>query len=395
MEENLENQQEDITNIENNEDIQLDDINLDEDYVIDWNQNTEEDAIQERETEEVSLGERTEDSEEVDGSIRLESDQGEDADEGEGEEEGGVELGEVYEDEEERPEYEDEAEYEEDHEDGDDKSYGEEWDPLFQFLEDNPGASIEDYLQVTNGYDDLSDEDVLKIHLASENGLDVEDDADEIDFLYQDKFGYDEELDSERDIKLRQIEAKKTLRSTREELSELSEKYKADLKFESAASPEAKEALEFQQQQEAFQETNNQLAQDFQDRTNDYFTNEFKGFEFNYGDGKSQRIKANSSQLAESQADISNFIEKYVGDDGSIEDLGGYHKALWAAQNADALFSHAYEQGKADAVRHAAKTAKNIDMDPRSDRSAESGDKQSRFKLLDDGDHTEDFKFNI
>ena len=55
MEENIQNQPEDITNDNyvSPDDI---DINLDEDYVINWDQTPETDAIQEQETEEHIFG---------------------------------------------------------------------------------------------------------------------------------------------------------------------------------------------------------------------------------------------------------------------------------------------------------------------------------------------------
>ena len=400
MEENIQNQQEDISN----DYVSPDDIDLDlnQDYVINWDQpqNTEEDAIQVGETEEVSLGERAGDSEEVDGSIRLESDQEEHANEGESEEEGyvdTVELGQVqeYEDEDEDPRYEQEVEeddYEEDESEG--GKYGEEWDKLFEFLEEYPGSTINDYMEMTQGYEDLSDEEVLKIHLAAEHGLDASEDSEEIDFLYEDKFGFDEELDSDRDIKLKKLETKKTLREAKAKLEEVQEKYRANPTFGNE-SAEFKELKAFQNEQLELQQQSEELASGFQDATNNYFNNEFKGFEFNYGDGRSQRIKADPTKTANFQSDITNFIEQFVGDDGAISDMAGYHKALWAAQNADALFSHAYEQGKADAVRSAARTAKNIDMGPRSDRSAESEGGNSGFRLVDEGSHTENFGFNL
>ena len=414
MEENIQNQPEDITNdtYVSPDDI---DIDLDQDYVINWDaaEQTEEDAIQERETEEVSLGERAGDSEEVDGGLRVESDQEEHADEGESEEEGyvddAVELGQVqeYEDEgeDEDPRYSQEEDDEEDYDEEDydedfiisDEMYEqlpEEWQDLIDFMEDHPGATPQDYVSLTSGGEGMSDEQILKMHLAAEHGLDVGEDGEELDFLYEDKFGFDEELDSDRDIKLKKLEAKKALRSAKEQLSETQLKYGSELKFGSS-NPEMKELQAFQNEQLELQQQSEELAAGFQESTADYFSNEFKGFEFNYGDGMSQRIKADPSKTAEFQSDITNFIQQYVGEDGTINDLAGYHKALWAANNADALFSHAYEQGKADAVRSSARNAKNISMDPRSDRSAESESNRSGFRLVDEGDNTENFRFNF
>ena len=403
MEDNLNNQPEEITNDILDEGI---DIDLDQDYVIDWDKNWEEDAVQIGETEEVSLGEGAGDSEEVDGGLRVESDQEADAYEGEGEEAGDVGLGEVYyEDDEDDPRYEQEEDedydedYDEDDDEDDDYYEGaeeddEEWDKLFEFLEEYPGATPADYVRMTSGGEGLSDDEILKIHLAAENGLDVEEDAEEIDFLFDDKYGYDEDLDSERDIKLKRIEAKKALRTAKDNLSEMQLKYGADLKF-GDASPEFEELQAFQQQQLDLEDQQKKLAAGFQEATSDYFSNEFKGFEFEYGDGRIQRIKANPQKTAEFQSDITNFIGQFVSEDGTIDNLAGYHKALWAAQNADALFSHAYEQGKADAVRSSAKNAKNIDMGPRSDRSAESETGSSGFRIVDEGSHTENFSFNL
>ena len=399
MEENIQNQPDDITNdtYVSPDDI---DINLDEDYVMNWDQNEEEDAVQEQETESISLGEQAGDSEEMDGGLRVESDQEEYADEGEGEEEGyvdTVELGQVqeFDDEDEDPRYEQEDEIEEDVEpESEGYEFDDEWQKMIDFMEEFPGATPADYVKMTSGGEGISDEDILKMHLASEHGLDVTEDSEELDFLYEDKFGYDEDLDSERDIKLKKLESKKTLRKAKENLSDLQLKYGADLKF-GDASPEVQELKAFQQEQIEIQQEQENLANGFRESTENYFNQEFKGFEFNYGDGRTQRIKADPAKTAEFQSDISNFIGQFVNDNGEIADLQGYHKALWAAQNADALFSHAYEQGKADAVRSAAKNAKNIDMDPRSDRSAESVTQQGKFRLVDEGSHTEDFKFNF
>ena len=52
-------------------------------------------------------------------------------------------------------------------------------------------------------------------------------------------------------------------------------------------------------------------------------------------------------------------------------DVAGYHKAIYAAENADTIASHFYEQGKADAVRDMMAKSKNIDQEPRKTASGE------------------------
>ena len=383
------------------------DINLNEDYTINWDNPTqpEEDAIQEQEATEVPLGEQTESSEEVADEV-WESEEGEYDDEvseedveealEDDDDDYTVELGQIQNDEaDDYDEEHDEEDYDEDYDDEDDDLYeGDEWDALFDFIEDNPGATPEDYFALKDFGEGLSDEQKIKLHLANANDLDVEDDADEIDFLYEDQFSYDEDLDSERDIKLRKIAQKKALREANAEIDELRETYGGDVSYTGNLPDDVKEAVSFYEEHQESLGQQQELANSFQERTQDYFTNEFKGFEFEYGDGRSQRIKVgNNSKVGEEQSDISNFINKYIGEDGQIEDLGGYHKALWAANNVDALFNHAYEQGKADAVRGAAKSAKNIDMGARQE-SAPATNQQGKFKLLDHEDET-DFRFNF
>ena len=62
---------------------------------------------------------------------------------------------------------------------------------------------------------------------------------------------------------------------------------------------------------------------------------------------------------------ILNEKDNYLNDKGEMENATGYHKALFAARNADKLAEHFYQQGRADALRENAREAKNIDMEPR------------------------------
>ena len=45
------------------------------------------------------------------------------------------------------------------------------------------------------------------------------------------------------------------------------------------------------------------------------------------------------------------YRKEYLNKDGSVANPAGYHKALYAAMNADTIANHFYEQGKADAVK--------------------------------------------
>jgi len=73
----------------------------------------------------------------------------------------------------------------------------------------------------------------------------------------------------------------------------------------------------------------------------------------------------------ENQSALSNFVKKFLNKDGSVNDLQGYHKALYTAANADNIANHFYEQGKADATKDIMAKSKNISNEA---RSAPSGD---------------------
>ena len=346
--------------------------------------NKQEDAVQEQETEGVPVGERTTDSPEVDGGVRIGDQEGDNKEQDE--EENVVELGEVAEDTEDEPAPEEVKQ--------DIEELPEGWDKMVKFIKENPGATPEDYVKLNSWDDQFSDEDILKQKLAKDNGLDLKDDKDEIDFLYEDKFGYDEDLDEDRDIKLKKVEIKKTLREAKSELSKQKEEYLGSLTFKDQ-SPEVKEALEFHKKSKEAESAKSNTRTSFIEDTDKLFSDEFKGFEFNYGEDKKQRIKVGKvSDVKEFQSDVNNFFNKHVGDDGKLKDVEAYHKALWIADNADAVISHFYEQGRADAVKDGAKKAKNIDMGSRSDvGSIQDDSNKPKFKLVDDNDDGFKLKF--
>ena len=86
----------------------------------------------------------------------------------------------------------------------------------------------------------------------------------------------------------------------------------------------------------------------FLERTNKVFNNDFKGFDYQVGDKKFRFNVKDANKVKETQSDINNFVNKFVGEDKTnIEDAKGYHKSLFTAMNADAIANHFYEQGRA------------------------------------------------
>ena len=106
----------------------------------------------------------------------------------------------------------------------------------------------------------------------------------------------------------------------------------------------------------------------FKKRTKELFNNDFKGFDFNLGEKKFRYGIQNVNQVADNQIDINNFVKKFLDKDGNLADHAGYHKALYAAMNADRIAGHFYEQGKADAIKEVVSNSKNVSNATPSDR---------------------------
>ena len=227
---------------------------------------------------------------------------------------------------------------------------------LVDFMRET-GGDMQDYIRLNTNYDDV-DRDVLvkeyykntKSHLS----------ADEINFMIDDNFAFDEELDEEREIRRKKLAYKEEVAKARTFLSETKDKYYDDIKLKSPALTEdQKKASDFFDRHKKDQERNSANHEKFKANTNQLLNEEFEGFDFALGDKKFRYSIQNASQVAEKQSDIGNFIGKFLGEDGTIEDTAGYHKALYAGANADKIANHFYEQGKADAIRDVVNKSNN------------------------------------
>ena len=238
-------------------------------------------------------------------------------------------------------------------------------DKLVAFMEET-GGSVQDYVNLNRDvasmdpvqtireyyktkYPHMSDERITR--KMNKNFLYTEE--DESDTVQDKKDLFEDEL----------FEAQKYLNNRKE-------KYYADLKLRQDIPQEYREAYEFQNKQKQATEQQDALVEDFQNKTAKVFGDEFKGFDFKVGDKKYRYKVSDPKKVQDFQSDIGNFVNGFVGDDGKVADAAGYHRALFAAQNADKLAQHFYEQGRSDAIQESAKKAKNISMDPRSDNDS-------------------------
>ena len=134
--------------------------------------------------------------------------------------------------------------------------------------------------------------------------------------------------------------------------------------------PEQQEAINFynkyNEDSKKQEELNKKSKRTFLNKTDSFFGQSFKGFEYNVGDKKYRFNVKDVDKVKTTQSDINNFINKFVGEDKStIDDAAGYHKSLYTAMNADAIAKHFYEQGKADAIKGQVAKDKNINLEPR------------------------------
>ena len=227
---------------------------------------------------------------------------------------------------------------------------------LVDFMKET-GGTMQDYIRLNTNYDDV-DRDVLvkeyykstKPHLS----------AEEIDFMIDDSFAFDEDIDEERDIRRKKLAYKEEVAKARKFLKDTKDKYYDEIKLNSPRlSENQQKASDFFNRYKEDQKRNAANHEKFKANTNQLLNEQFEGFDFNLGDKKFRYGIQNVSQVAEKQSDISNFIGKFLGKDGMIEDTAGYHKALYAGANADKIANHFYEQGKADAIRDVVNKSNN------------------------------------
>ena len=230
---------------------------------------------------------------------------------------------------------------------------------LVSFMKET-GGSVEDYVALNKDYSKLNDTNVLyeyysntKPHL----------DKDEIAFLIEDNFNFDEDEDEARTIKKKKLAFKEEVAKAKGHLESSKEKYYDEIKLRPGVTQEQKKALDFFDRYNAQQEIATKQHEDFRSNTKNLFSNEFKGFDFNVGE-KKFRYKINDpGKVSETQIDVNNFISKFLDKDGNMVDASGYHKAMYAAMNTDKIANHFYEQGKADGIKNVIETSKNPSTD--------------------------------
>ena len=263
---------------------------------------------------------------------------------------------------------------------------------VVEFMEET-GGTLEDYVRLNQDYTSYDDMTVLReYYKQTKSHLD----SDEIEFLIDDSFSYDEEIDEERDVKKKKIALKEQVASAKSHLDGQKSKYYEEIKAGSKLTQEQQKAVNFfnryNKESEETQKVAKQQTDNFLNKTDQVFNDKFKGFEYNVGEKKYRFNVKNAGEVKDSQSDINNFVKKFLNDKNEMSDAKGYHKSLYTAMNADAIANHFYEQGKADAMKTSVAKAKNVDMNPRQQHGVvEAGG--IKVRVL--GDDSSNFKFKI
>ena len=231
---------------------------------------------------------------------------------------------------------------------------------LVNFMEDT-GGTVEDYVRLNADYSTVDETSLLKeYYKKTKPYLDSED----INIVLED-YQYDEDLDDDRDIRKKKIAFKEEVEKAKNFLEETKSKYYDEIKLRPGVTQDQQKATDFFNRYNEDQNKAAKQHEDFMSQTNDYFTNDFKGFDFDVSGKKFRYGIQNPSKVAEDQSNINNFVGKFLNKEGDVTDTKGYHKALYIAANADTIVNHFYEQGKADAVRDVINKSKNITDAPR------------------------------
>ena len=262
---------------------------------------------------------------------------------------------------------------------------------LMDFM-DETGGDLQDYVNLNRNVKDLDDQDaLLEYYKRTKPHLDSE----EINFLMEDNFSFDENVDEERDIKRKKLALKEQVAEAKTYLDGQKSKYYEEIKAGSKLTNEQQKAIDFfnryNKESEQTQKVAQQQKSRFNKKTEQVFNNEFKGFEYNVGDKRFRYNVKDAGQVKETQSDINNFVKKFLNEDNTMSDAKGYHKSLYTAMNADAVANHFYEQGKADALKDSVAKAKNINTSARSTQGQAPGGMKARVL----GDDSNSFKFKI
>ena len=224
------------------------------------------------------------------------------------------------------------------------------------------GGTLEDYVRLNADYSNVDNDTLLReYYKQAKSHLD----SSEINFMIEDNFSFDEEVDEEREIRKKKLAYKEEVAKAKGHLEGLKSQYYEEIKLRPGTTQDQQKAMDFFNRYNEEQNTAQQQHEDFKSNTQDYFSQDFKGFDISVGEKKFRYGVKNPNEVATKQSNITNTIKKFLDDKGNVKDVKGYHKAMYAAENVDKIAQHFYEQGKSDATKNLIAKSKNVTDDVR------------------------------
>jgi hypothetical protein len=184
------------------------------------------------------------------------------------------------------------------------------------------------------------------------------------------EYSYDADLDEESDIKKIKVAKKKAIAKAKNYFTEQQEMYKQPLESRQEAISESeneeyKAYKQYLNEAATQQEETKRKSEWFSQKTDEVFSNDFKGFDFKIGEDQITFNPGSAEEIKKAQLSPMNFVNKYLDDNGLMNDAAGYHKALAVAMNPEKFAQFFYEQGKANATEDVMRKTKNINMTTR------------------------------
>jgi len=253
----------------------------------------------------------------------------------------------------------------------------------FQKYKRETGRGIEDFIKLNRDIDSL-DPDKLLADYYRDNG----DDDEDVEYKLS-KLQYEEDYDSESEIKEKKLAKKQELKKAKKYFNDLKEQYKAPLESrESFVSQDERETYEsykaYKDNQSKELAEQQEKSNFFMKKTEELFSNNFEGFGFNLDENTRLVYKpGETNDILKKQSNLTTFVSKFLDENGYLKDAESFHKAIAMAMDPDKTARFFYEKGKADAVTNFEKESKNIDMTRNSPTPTPKSGLQ--IKAIDDG----------
>ena len=182
------------------------------------------------------------------------------------------------------------------------------------------GRSFDDYVKLQKNYDDMEGDAVIANYYAqTEEGLDEIDIQD----MIQDRFGYEEDYDDEKDVRKKKLAHKRELAKAKKFFKEQQEQYKIPLESSGGFSSE-EQTEEFNRYKSYVEESTTREEQMkkrynwFVEKSNEVLNDDFKGFNFTVNDKQYTYKPGDGKELFNKQNDVNNFVKPYLDSESGM-----------------------------------------------------------------------------